>query len=358
MPVRSGERWLNDAVASVLSQTLAELELIIVDDGSSDGVARQIEALASRDRRIRVCRQDRLGLVAALNKGLSLARAPLLARLDADDLAHQQRLERQVKFLAEHAGVGVVGTWTIEIDASGGHLKTRRPPCDPEALRQLLSRGNPFVHSSIMGRTELLRALGGYRAAFEAAEDYDLWLRVAEVSQLANLNETLTYYRVHSDGVSANGALRQSFSVRLAQRAAAARLAQLPDPAEYLDGPPDWRCAQDQGAFAQEIALYRSLDPTGGPPASSISLHQFDGLNHAERRLVALSLLSHLRSTDSSQARRARTLLINLLRQRPRAVMSAVWSLRQRLKDVRSVWSRGHRSRVMYHRRGSEADVG
>jgi GT2 family glycosyltransferase len=335
LPVRNGDRWLGDAIACVLSQTLGRLELIIVDDGSDDELAERLEALPSRDRRIRVFRQGRHGLVAALNKGLSVARAPYFARLDADDLAHERRLERQSDFLTAYPNIGVLGTWTIDIDAAGRRLKIRKPPSDPAALKRLLAHGNPLVHSSIMARTKLVRDLGGYRAAFEAAEDYDLWLRVAEVSEVANLSEPLACYRVHSDGVSAAESLRQSFSVRLAQRSAAARQAQLPDPAEQLQGPPDWRYAAD-GAFADDFALYQWLDPAFPAPSFAAAPSQLDGLNHAERRLAALSVLKRLRSADVTECRRSRAVLLRLLRERPRMVINAAWSLCRQPANART----------------------
>src|SRR5665213_569005 len=99
MPVRNGDRWLCEAVASVLSQTLSDLELLVVDDGSTDTTPQILNDLARRDDRICIIRQEALGLVAALNRGIDRARAPFLARLDADDRAVPERLERQVNFL-------------------------------------------------------------------------------------------------------------------------------------------------------------------------------------------------------------------------------------------------------------------
>ena len=121
--------------------------------------------------------------------------------------------------------------------------------------------GNPFVHSSVMFRTELARRLGGFRPAFRAAEDYDLWLRLAEAAQVANLPEPLVEYRWHGDNVSSRNAIRQAFSVRLAQRSARARRETGRDPADDLTAPPDWRSPEaDASFYADDAALYRLLD--------------------------------------------------------------------------------------------------
>jgi glycosyltransferase involved in cell wall biosynthesis len=335
MAVRDGERWLLEAVESVLAQSESALELIIIDDGSTDRTPMLLDALAERDRRIRVFRQPPLGLAAALNRGVSGARAPLVARLDADDLAHGTRLERQVAVLEARPEVGILGSWALEINSAGRSVGMREPPADHAALQRLLAKGNPFVHSSVTARTGLLRRLGGYRGAFEGAEDYDLWLRASEVAELANLPEPLVSYRRHSGGVSCRSGLRQAFSVRLAQRAAAARHLRQDDPADRLDGPPDWRRGLAEGVFyADDVALYRWLDTAAEPaahegPAQGAALIERAGeLTHAERRLAARALLARMRSRNRSESGSARGLLLRLCRERPSAVLRAAWSLR------------------------------
>ena len=116
LPVRNGARWLGEALQSVIAQTLAAWELIAIDDGSTDDTPGILADFAKRDGRIRVIRQEPLGLVAALNRGLAEVRAPLLARLDADDRALPERLDRQVRYLAGHPDVGLLGSWAHEID--------------------------------------------------------------------------------------------------------------------------------------------------------------------------------------------------------------------------------------------------
>jgi glycosyltransferase involved in cell wall biosynthesis len=200
MSVHDGDRWVADAVASVLAQTAGDLELIVVDDGSTDATPDRLAAVA--DRRLRVHRQARTGLTRALNRALGLARADLVARIDADDLALPERLARQRAFLAAHPDVGVLGTAAREVDAGGAPLREVRPPTDDEAIRRALIRANPFVHSSVMARRSLLVRAGGYDERLAVAQDYDLWMRLARLARLANLPDVLVVRRLHDRRVS------------------------------------------------------------------------------------------------------------------------------------------------------------
>jgi glycosyltransferase involved in cell wall biosynthesis len=333
MAVRDGEPWLAEAVESLLAQSEASLEIIAVDDGSADGTPRLLDGLARRDRRVRVVRQSRRGLTHALNAGLAEARGPLIARLDADDVAHPRRLELQAGFLDANPHVGLVGSWTVEIDADGRPLGLRTPPTESAPLKRLLGRTNPFVHSSVMARTALLRGLGGYRPAFEMAEDYDLWLRVSEAADVANLPQALVSYRLHGASLSRRYCLRQAFSVRLARRSAAARRSDEPDPADLLTSPPDWRGAPAGAFYAEDAELYRWLDTApaeaGAPAASAPQLFERLGeLSHAERQLAARAIWARMQSADRRESLDARELLLRLCRERPRTVLRAAWSLR------------------------------
>ena len=201
MPVHNGAPWVREAATSVLAQTLADLELIVIDDGSTDATP---EVLASiRDPRLRVDRQARQGLTLALNRALELARAPLLARLDADDVALPERLARQSRFLEAHPDVGLLGTGAREVDVSGRQVAVVRPPVDDATLRRALIRANPFVHSSVVVRRAAVDRAGGYDPSFPVAQDYDLWMRLAAVTRLANLPEPLVIRRLAPGRVSA-----------------------------------------------------------------------------------------------------------------------------------------------------------
>jgi GT2 family glycosyltransferase len=316
IPVMNGEAWLAAAIESVLFQTLTDFELIIVDDGSTDASPDIIAAMRARDARIRAVRQPRqLGLVRALNAALAVARTPLLARLDADDLALPQRLAVQVRQFSERPDLVLLGSWAEKIDDSGRRIGEARPEPDPGRLALILQRRNPFVHSSVMMRTAVVKRLGGYREAFLGAEDFDLWLRLSERGVIANLPETLVRYRVHGGSFSKRFAVRQCFSLRLGLAATAARRTSGTDPTEHLSGPPDWWAPQAINTFYGETAaISRFLDMSDAAVieargANAIRLptsQQMLEFTHAERVLARRSLINLLtmRQRPSSLSQR------------------------------------------------------
>jgi len=201
MAVFNGASWIGAAVESLLGQTLTDLEVIVIDDGSTDATRDVLASLG--DSRLRIERRARQGLTRSLNRALELARAPLLARLDADDIALPERLSRQLQFLDAHPAVGLLGTGAREIDPAGREVAIVRPPLDDVAIRRALIRANPFVHSSVIMRRAALDQTGVYDPSFPVAQDYDLWMRLARVTRLANLPEPLVIRRLVSGRVSA-----------------------------------------------------------------------------------------------------------------------------------------------------------
>jgi glycosyltransferase involved in cell wall biosynthesis len=336
MPVRDGARWLREAVDSVLAQTLDDLELVVVDDGSVDGTASILARYAAQDQRVRVLTQTPEGLVVALNRGLAAVSAPLVARLDADDVALPQRLERQVCHLDQHPEIALLGSWAEGIDGSGRATTELRPPPQPERLAELMLRINPFVHSSVIFRTAVVRDLGGYRAAFEVAEDDDLWLRVAEVGRLAILPESLVRYRIHRGSVTSGRAIRQAFSARLARHASLIRRHQGRDPALALEGPPDWWApAADAAFYAEDARVYRFLELADAKTAAQADLRRIDlagfaglvpQLNHRERKLAQLAIVNLLRCGRRPRQLRLGDLLQLLMRLHPIRAFRLAWS--------------------------------
>lgn len=201
MGVRDGAAWIPRAIASVLAQTLTDLELVVVDDGSTDATAALLAGV--RDPRLVVERQARAGLTVALNRGLGRARALLIARLDADDVALPARLERQRAFLQAHPEVGLLGTAARVVDESDRDVEIIQPPEDDHAIRRALIRRNPFVHSSVMLRRALVSSVGGYDVSFAVAQDYDLWLRLSAITRMANLAEPLVIRHLVAGRVTA-----------------------------------------------------------------------------------------------------------------------------------------------------------
>lgn len=334
MPVRNGERWLSDAVDGLLAQTLRDCEILIVDDGSSDATPEILREYERCDDRVRVLRQSTLGLVTALNRGLEEAKGPLVARLDADDVALPERLQQQLVYMQHNNGVGLLGSWAERIDTEGRSIGSLTPPTDERVLSALLQRINPMIHSTVMMRRELVRRLGGYRDAFRGAEDYDLWLRISEVAGVANLPERLIQYRWHSDNVTNQQGMRQAFSARLARLSTRLRRSGKPDPALALTTPPDWRSADAETAFyADEALLYRALDVgdakswNAGLDATDLSpiLRHDVELTYQERRLAALAMARHLRNSRGRYRFGTLNLLLRLMREQPKIALKALW---------------------------------
>jgi glycosyltransferase involved in cell wall biosynthesis len=200
LPVWNGERFLAEAIESVLGQTLGDFELVVVDDGSTDRSTEIVRGYA--DDRIRIVSQEHKGLVEALNHGLAESRARYVARMDADDVSLPRRLERQIDFLDRHRDTALVGCAFAVIDDAGRELRTVYLLPDDSGLRRRLLLGNPFAHGSIAAQREVLIAAGGYRAHYGRNEDYDLWRRLLPTRRVAALPEVLYRYREHASGLS------------------------------------------------------------------------------------------------------------------------------------------------------------
>lgn len=237
MPVYNGERFLVEAIESILGQTFADFEFVIVDDGSTDSSPAILADYASRDLRIRVLSQANTGIVAALNRGLAECRAPLVARMDADDISLPTRLERQVAFLAVHPHVAVVGTAFQLVSETGSAGPVVRHARAHHAIRRGLRHGNCLGHPTVMMRREAIVAVGGYREFLRHAEDYDLWARVAERYELANISDCLLLYRVHGGQVSSAVAEAQVLATLAVQGLARARLRSGREPPPRSDMP-------------------------------------------------------------------------------------------------------------------------
>jgi hypothetical protein len=230
LPVHNAEAFLAAAVTSVLTQTFRDFELIAIDDGSADASVEILHRLAQQDDRMIVVRQANAGIVAALNRGLALARGEFVARMDADDVACPERFARQMAFLDAHPDIAVVGSAITLIDAQGRTLRDVQYPESPVAVAAFLATGSPLAHPAAMMRRAAVLAVGAYRRVFEYAEDYDLWLRMAERHSLANLPDRLLLYRQHGAKLSFSRAAEQALATGMARIAANRRRAAQPDP--------------------------------------------------------------------------------------------------------------------------------
>jgi glycosyltransferase involved in cell wall biosynthesis len=231
MSVFNGERFLREAVLSIVKQTFVDFEFLIVDDASTDTTPQILRELAAQDARIRIITNPmNLGLTKSLNIALrlaSLAQDGFTARMDADDIALPTRLENQVDFLESHSDIGVVGTAYEFVDAQNRVVGQKHPPTTDDEIRRSLIRFNPFLHSSVMIRKTLLDEVNGYDESFRRAQDYDLWMRLAPLTKLANLPEVLMQKRFTTT-MTSYASEREQIKTAVRIRATAIRRGQYP----------------------------------------------------------------------------------------------------------------------------------
>lgn len=196
MTVYNGEKYLVQAIQSVQAQTWTDFEVLIVDDGSTDQ-SSTILAQASEDPRITVITQPRCGRARALNIAWNRACGKYIANLDADDLAEPERLEKQVAFLEANPDVGLLGGQCTVIRSNQCSESQSPLPLHDVVLRKTFVRDNPFVHSAVMMRKDVLALSGGYNEKFKIAIDYELWVRMANYCKIANLPDTVAVKRFH-----------------------------------------------------------------------------------------------------------------------------------------------------------------
>lgn len=213
LPVRNGGDWFALALGSILDQQDCDFELIVIDDGSSDGTSQRLAACP--DPRLRVLRREGGGLVAALNAGLALARGTYVARMDADDISLPGRLAGQAAVLdADAAAVLVHGSVDV-IDANGRRIgEVLAQPCSPEDRRAELMWERdrfPIIHPAVMIRRSVLVDLGGYRHS-PSAEDHELWLRLLRQGKIVAQPDKVLLYRQHEGGISRERAVEQAIS--------------------------------------------------------------------------------------------------------------------------------------------------
>ena len=204
LPVYNAERYLDEALRSVLGQTFEDFECLVIDDGSTDSTPELIQSFARGDRRVRPLRLAHSGIVEALNIGLQSARGQLLARMDADDVCRPHRFARQVQWFAEHPECVAIGSWVLLTDPYGSDLNEVQPALTHEQIEADLLKANGWAmfHPTVMMRREPVMTVGGYRREYQWSEDIDLFLRLAEVGKLANIPEVLLRYRQHYDSVN------------------------------------------------------------------------------------------------------------------------------------------------------------
>lgn len=210
MPVYNCATFVGAAIESMLHQTCADFELIIIDDFSTDKTAEVVSGY--KDERIRfVKKKKNTGYISSLNLGIEISRGVFLARMDGDDISHPARLEKQVNFLNANPDVALCGTW-YELLSSKEIIKN---PVDAKDVKIALLDFCALGHPTVMFRKDFFTANKlAYDPAFFPAEDYDLWTRVAPIGNMANLPETLLSYRIHDNQVSVKAQAAQVKNAR------------------------------------------------------------------------------------------------------------------------------------------------
>jgi glycosyltransferase involved in cell wall biosynthesis len=295
MAVYNGQRYLREAVQSILNQTFRNFELLVVDDASTDGSRAILESFD--DPRLRVLHHAaNRGLSRSLNDGLAQARGRYIARMDADDVSEADRLARQVDFLERHADVVAVGSWYTFIDGEGREVGRRWTPCDDVQVRWTLQFCSPFAHGAVtMRRDALAGEAEVYNESLRYAMDYDLWVRLAARGRLANLDRFLFCWRM------APGSMTSTLGDRTERldRVTADIAAQLGWPER--SGPDAERRADVICAMVAEQTLDISLEEATAAIDALFQLHE----RFCQRERIDARTAEHLRRELTRQTTRA-----------------------------------------------------
>lgn len=220
MPVFNQEvQYLRLALESILNQSFSDFELIIIDDGSKDDLCTVLSEYTGRDNRVKILRNEKnQGIINSLNRGIDLAQGEFIARMDSDDIAMKDRLEKQLGFLEQHPDYALVGTNAITIDEDGketGHLDF---PTSHESIYRSIILRNPILHPTWFLRRSIFTEMGCYDEKASRVEDYEFLLRIAPKYKIGNVPERLLYYRFNNAGISfKNNKLqeKQALTIRL-----------------------------------------------------------------------------------------------------------------------------------------------
>ncbi len=232
MSVNSMGYLLEETILSVLNQSFSNIEFIIVNDGHDSDVRNLTDSIA--DSRLIVLNQIWQGLTKSLNDAIKFSRGKYIARIDADDYSFPDRLEKQLSFFDEYPNVGLLGTAYIEETTDGEYVGKVVFSTDRTKLKHQLQYQNQFCHGSVMFRKECLDKVGTYRNEFLKAQDYDLWLRIADKYEIANLAEVLYKRRIEKNSISIASRYDQELFAIIARECAVARRNNMIEPLDKL----------------------------------------------------------------------------------------------------------------------------
>ena len=203
MTVYNSEKWLDQSICSVLSQTFSNFEFIIVDDGSTDKSFEILTRYEKIDPRVKVYKKKNSGLTDSLNYGFQKANGNWLARIDSDDVCKSNRLEKQLSFVKRNKSLILIGSGLQIINEKNDRGRIYIYPKSSKKLVSQISKGDAFFpHSSAFINVKALRKVGGYRSQFKRSQDQDLWLRLSEIGTISCIDEPLIFIRKHSRQIS------------------------------------------------------------------------------------------------------------------------------------------------------------
>lgn len=202
IPCYNAEKYLYESIESIIKQSYTNLEIICIDDCSTDNTLEILKKLASKDARIKVLHNlENIKIAKCLNRGLEYATGDYIARMDADDIALPMRIEKQVLFMEKRQEIDICGTWCEKIDSEGKHIGKIIYPLIHDDLKVMLLFNSCFAHPTVMFRRSVYQSLGGYKDIMPI-EDLEYWIRIAKKKKLANIPEMLLKYRIHGNNVT------------------------------------------------------------------------------------------------------------------------------------------------------------
>lgn len=324
MPVYNSERYLKEAIESILNQTFQDFEFLIFDDGSTDNSKEIIKEYVDKDDRIvPFFSEINCGYVVHLNKGIELAKGEFIARMDSDDISLPTRFEKQIDFLKKNPHIGVLGSSTILINEDGKEIGAFKKETDYQLLHFLSYFMNPISHPTVMFRKEIVFYLKGYRLEYMPAEDYNLWVRALKHTKVASLKESLLTYRVHSKSISKARSHKQKKLFYLSQRTHLKNLTGIIYPSHVLSflnkfddrGNCDLTESQIEDIFEGLLDIYKCFI-------------RKEELKNKERRFVLELLFNKMYSLSSFAFKESKILGIKLF------VSSVIFSFRSFVKKV------------------------
>lgn len=202
IPLYNGEKYLTEALISILYQSYTNIEIIIVNDGSQDSGPKIVERLAKTDKRIVLINQENTGIVGALNNGIAVARGELIARMDADDISFLDRIEKQVEAFNQNEDAVLVCSGFEVIDEESQYMYREILPMRDSEIKRILLLYNCIAHGSTMFKKSAFEAVGGYSADCGPTEDYELWGRLASTGKFIALEGSFYRWRRNSQGIT------------------------------------------------------------------------------------------------------------------------------------------------------------